>query len=255
MRISIITVCYNSEATIKDTFESVLKQTYKNYQYVVVDGKSTDNTLKIINDYQKKFKKNGIEFDYISEKDNGLYDAMNKGIKKAKGDIIGIINSDDIIHDSDAFKKIVQKFEEDKCDATYSDLYIMDYDLKKINRVFIAGKKSYKNGWYPPHPTLYVKKEVYEKYGTYDLRYRIAADYDFMVRIMKNNIKMSYIKEVLIYMRAGGTSTSSLKAYKKSFDEAVTILKNNGVKCAYLVNVRRTLVLVKQRIRGILNIK
>ena len=255
MKISIITVCYNSEKTIKDTFESLLKQTYNDYQYIIIDGKSTDNTIKLIEEYKLKFEAKGIEVKFVSEKDKGLFDAMNKGIKLATGDIVGIINSDDIIYDVDAFKKIIKRFEEDKCDATYSDLYIMDSSLQKVNRVFIAGRKSYKIGWYPPHPTLYVKKEIYDKFGMYNLKYKIAADYDFMIRIMKNNIKMSYIKEVLIYMRAGGTSTSSLKAYKKSFDEAVLILKQNNIKFPYLVNIRRTLVIIKQRIRGILKIK
>lgn len=255
MKISIITVCYNSESTIKETFESVLKQTYKNFEYIVVDGKSKDNTVSIIKDYKMKFKTRGIVLNYTSEKDDGLYDAVNKGISICTGNIIGIINSDDIIHDKNAFKKIVERFEKDKCDATYSDLYMMDYETMRMpNRIFIAGKKSYKIGWYPPHPTLYVKKDIYNKYGNYDTNYRIAADYDFMVRIMKNKIKMSYIKEPLIYMRAGGTSTNSLKSYKKSFDEAIDVLKKNGVKFAYLVNVRRTLVIIKQRLMGIFKI-
>ena len=255
MKISIITVCYNSEATIRDTFESVLKQTYNNFEYIIIDGKSKDKTINIINEYIPKFRLKKINVKFVSEKDKGLFDAMNKGIKFASGDIIGIINSDDIIFDKNAFQKIVNKFVSDKCDATYSNLYIMDYNMEKINRVFHAGKKSYKIGWYPPHPTLYVKKEIYQKYGMYDLNYKIAADYDFMVRIMKNNIKMSYINEVLIYMRAGGASTGSFKAYKKSFDEAVLILKHNKVKFPYLVNIRRTFVLIIQRLRGILNIK
>lgn len=256
MKISIITVCYNSETTIKETFESVLKQTYKNYQYIIIDGKSSDKTINIIEEYKPKFESKGIEFKITSEKDKGLFDAMNKGIQQATGDIIGIINSDDIIQDKDAFKKIVERFNKDKCDATYSDLYIMDYEtMSKPNRIFIAHKKSYKIGWYPPHPTLYVKSEIYKKYGNYDTQYKIAADYDFMVRIMKNNIKMSYIKEPLIYMRAGGTSTNSLKSYKKSFDEAINVLKKNHIKMPYLVNVRRTFVIFLQRIRGILKIK
>lgn len=255
MKISIITICFNSEKTIRETFESVLQQTYKNIEYVIVDGKSTDSTIDIIKEYLPKFKKKGISVNFKSEKDKGLYDAMNKGVSKATGDIIGIINSDDIIHDKNAFKKIVDRFEKENCDATYSDLYIMDYETMSIpNRIFIAGKKSYKLGWYPPHPSLYVKKEVYEKYGNYDTKYKIAADYDFMVRIMKNGIKLSYIKEPLIYMRAGGTSTSSLKSYKKSFDEAIDVLKKNNIKCVYFVNILRTFVIFKQRFMGLFKI-
>ncbi len=252
MKVSLITICFNSADTIKDTFDSVLRQTYKKIEYVIVDGKSNDTTNDIIKEYLPKFKKKGIEVNYKSEKDKGLYDAMNKGISKATGEIIGIINSDDIIHDKDAFKKIVKRFETEDCDATYSDLYMMDYDTMSIpNRIFIAGKKNYKLGWYPPHPTLYLKKEIYDKYGNYNTKYRIAADYDFMVRIMKNRIKMSYIKEPLIYMRAGGTSTSSLKSYKKSFDEAIDVLKKNNIRFPYFVNVLRTFVIFKQRLMGL----
>jgi len=256
MKISIITVCYNSEATIKETFESVLKQTYTNYEYIIIDGKSHDKTMDIILEYKEKFENIGIEFKVTSEPDKGLFDAMNKGVSCASGEIVGIINSDDLIHDPDAFKKIVDRFENEHVDATYSDLYIMDCEtMSKTNRIFISGHKSYKIGWYPPHPTLYVKREIYEKFGYYDTKYRIAADYDFMVRIMKNNIKMSYIKEPLVYMRAGGVSTNSLKSYKKSFDEAIDVLKKNNIKFPYLVNIRRTIIIFVQRLRGILNIK
>lgn len=251
MKISLVTICFNSEATIRDTFDSVLAQTYDNIEYVIKDGLSKDSTNKIIKEYLPKFKKKGIEVNYVSNSDKGLYDAMNIGVSMCTGDIIGIINSDDIIHDKDAFKKIAKRFKEDKCDATYSDLYIMDYETMSIpSRIFIAGKKSYKLGWYPPHPTLYVRREVYEKYGNYDTKYRIAADYDFMVRIMKQGIKLSYIKEPLIYMRAGGTSTSSLKSYKKSFDEAIDVLKKNKIKCVYPVNFLRTFVIFKQMFMG-----
>ena len=255
MKISLITVCFNSESTIEDTFNSVLNQTYNNIEYIIVDGKSSDSTNDIIKKYIPKFESKGISVNYKSEKDKGLYDAMNKGVSKATGDIIGIINSDDVIHDKDAFKKIAERFEKENCDATYSDIYIMDYETMSIpNRIFIAGKKSYKLGWYPPHPSLYVKKEIYEKLGNYDTKYKIAADYDFMLRLMKNHVKFSYIKEPLIYMRAGGTSTNSLKSYKKSFDEAIDVLKKNKIKCVYFVNILRTFVIFKQRFMGKLKI-
>ena len=253
MKISLITVCFNSEKTIRDTFDSVLNQTYKNIEYIIVDGKSTDSTMKIVDEYVPKFKNGGVELSISSEKDKGLSDAMNQGIKRATGDIIGIINSDDIIHDKNALKKIADTFKKEKCDATYSELYVMDYETMSIpNRIFIAGRKSYKLGWYPPHPTLYVKKELYENYGNYDTTFRIAADYDFMIRIIKGGSKLSYIKEPLVYMRAGGTSTSSLKSYKKSFDEAINVLKKNKIKFVYPVNILRTLVIFKQRFMGVL---
>lgn len=256
MKITIITVCFNSEKTIKDTLESVLSQNYTNFNYIIKDGLSTDNTSKIIQEYIPMFKKRGIEVKYISSLDNGLYDAMNQAIAISDGDIIGIINSDDIIQDNNAFFKIVDRFNSDKCDAVYSDLYMMDYEtMSNPIRVFIAGKKSYKTGWYPPHPTLYIKRNLYNKYGNYNTNYKIAADYDFMIRIMKNDIKMSYIEEPLIYMRAGGTSTNSLKSYIKSFNEGLRVLRVNNIKFPLIVNIFRTLNILKQRLMAIFKIK
>lgn len=256
MKISLITVCYNSETTIKDTFDSVLNQTYDEIEYLILDGLSQDSTVAIINEYLPIFKKRGITVKFTSEMDNGLFDAMNKGITKSTGDVVGIINSDDVIHDKNALKKIAYRFGQDKCDAVYSDLYFMDRETLSIpNRIFIAGKRSYKFGWYPPHLTLYVKKTVYEKYGMFNIKYRVSADYDFMLRLMENGVKMSYINEPLIYMRVGGVSTDSIKGYRKSFNESVRILKEHNIKFPYFVNFLRTLVILKQRIMGVLKIK
>ena len=183
----------------------------------------------------------------ISEKDNGLYDAMNKGIKKSNGDIIGIINSDDILSNKDSFKKIVDTFDKKKCDGVYSNLYIMDYDtMTKPLRTFRAGSGNYKYGWYPPHPTLYLKKEVYDQYGLYNQEFKIAADYDFMLRIMKENIKLQYIDDYLVYMRGGGVSTNGLNGYLKSFNESLTVLKKNKIRLPLLVNFIRTFNIFKQ---------
>ncbi len=248
MKISIITVCYNSEKTITDTLESVLKQTYKNYEYLIIDGKSKDNTLNIIKLYEPKFKG---KLRYISESDKGLYDAMNKGIKMAKGDIIGIINSDDILASNNTLKIIAATFEKEKCDATYSDLEIRDEQLKKVVRLFKAKKGNYKLGWYPPHPTLYVKKDVYEKHGLYNQKFIIAADYDFMLRIMKDsNLELSYINRTLVYMRSGGVSTNGLKGYYKSFKESCNVLKSNKIKFPVLVNIIRTIRILFQSIKA-----
>ncbi len=253
MKISVVTICFNSEKTISDTFDSILMQTHDDIEYIVVDGLSRDGTLEIIRQYEKKFEEKKIAFRWVSEKDKGLYDAMNKGIGMATGKVIGVLNSDDILAKPDALRQIAEAFERDHCDAVYSDLYVMDEATMKIpNRVFIAGKRSYKTGWYPPHPTLYLDRSVYEKYGNYKTKYKIAADYDFMVRIMKAGVKMTYIHDVLVYMRAGGVSTHSFKAYKKSFDEAVVVLKENGVKMPYCVNIIRTFVIFKQRLQGVI---
>ena len=247
MKISIITVCYNSEKTIKDTLESVLKQSYDNYEYLIVDGKSKDNTLNIVKSYEKKFKG---KIKIYSEKDNGLYDAMNKGIKNSNGDVIGIINSDDILADKDTLKKIANAFKNEKCEGTYSNLYIMDYEtMSKPIRTFKAGIGNYKFGWYPPHPTLYLKKEVYNKYGLYNQNYKIAADYDFMLRIMKANVNLKYINDYLVYMRGGGVSTNGLKGYWKSFKESLNVLKSNNIRFPFLVNIIRTFNIIIQKIK------
>lgn len=248
MKISIITVCYNSENTIRDTLESVLKQNYKNYEYLIIDGKSKDKTLNIIKEYELKFKG---KLKWISEKDKGLYDAMNKGIEMASGDIIGIINSDDILASSNAFQIIEKTFKEKKCDGTYSNLEMKDEKLEKRVRFFNSSKGNYKLGWYPPHPTLYLKKEVYEKIGFYNQEYRIAADYDLMIRVMKDKeIILSYIPEILVYMRTGGVSTRGLKGYLKSFKESYTVLKRNDIKFPLIVNIMRTVSIIMQAIKG-----
>ncbi len=244
MKISIITVCFNSGKTIKDTFNSVLEQTYTNFEYIVIDGKSSDNTLQIIEDYKNKFKNRGIEFKYISEKDKGIYDAMNKGIKMSSGDIIGIINSDDILANCNVFKHIVDSFNED-IDAIYGDVVYMDDKFKKLMRVFISGKARKHFAWHPTHPTLYVRKKIYDKYGVYNIKYRIAADLDFMLRITNMNIKYNYIKEYLVIMRTGGKSTNGLRGYTDNMKEAALVTKNNGYKMLYwpitLIRVFKTI--------------
>ncbi len=248
MKITIITVCYNSEKTIKDTLESVLKQTYKNYEYLIIDGKSHDHTLDIIKDYKPKFKG---KLKFISEKDKGLYDAMNKGIKMATGEIIGIINSDDVLASKNAFEIIVSYFKKTNCDGTYSNLEILDENLEKRVRIFIPKKGNYKLGWYPPHPTLYLKKTVYQKHGFYNQKYRIAADYDMMLKIMNDStLNLSYIPKTLVYMRSGGVSTSGLKGYYRSFKESYKVLKANDIKFPLLVNGIRTMNIMLQVLKS-----
>lgn len=248
MKITIITVCYNSGKTIKDTIESVLAQNYKNFEYIIIDGKSKDNTVDIIKSYEPKF--NG-KMKWISEKDKGIYDAMNKGVKLASGDIIGLINADDILATPNAFQIIVDTFKNENCDGTYSNLIVLDENMKKVIRVFNPKKGNYKLGWYPPHPTLYLKKDVYDKIGLYSLDYKIAADYDLMIRVMKDSdIKLSYIKEVLVYMRGGGVSTNGINGYYKSFNESLQVLKENKIKFPVIVNLIRTVVIFNQSLKA-----
>ena len=244
MKISLITVCYNSEATIKDTLESVLKQTYTNYEYIIVDGKSTDKTLKIIDLYKKKFK----DLKVISEKDKGLYDAMNKGVLKATGDIIGILNSDDILASDNVFEKIVNNIND--YDGIYSNLLMLDEKLEKPYRRLKSRPVTKKKGWHMPHPTLYVKKEVYKKIGVYNLYYKIAADYDFMLRMIDNNFKLKYLDDYFVYMRSGGKSTNGLKGYYRNFKESYKVLKHNNRRLPLLTNIYRTYeTMIKQKLK------
>lgn len=245
MKISLITVCYNSSLTMVDTMESVLGQTYHNYEYIIIDGKSTDNTLNIIKSYQQKFKG---KLKYISEKDKGLYDAMNKGIKLATGDIIGILNSDDILYDQNVFDLINKSFEKDT-DGVYSNLVLMNNDFTKVTRNFKSKKLTKKKGFHPPHPTLYIKKDIYNKYGNYNINYRIAADLDFMYRIINNNVNLKYINSCFVKMRIGGLSTNGLKGYYKNFKESYEVLKNNNRKFPLLTNIYRIYDnLIKQKL-------
>lgn len=245
VKISVITVCFNSEKTIDDTIKSVLSQTHKDYEHIIVDGCSKDGTLLIVENYKQVY---GNKLKVISENDNGLYDAMNKGLALATGDIIGILNSDDVFAHDKVLEKISSTFENEGCDGTYSDLEFKDFETMSIKkRVFRANRGSIYTGWHPPHPTLYLKKSVYEKIGNFDLKFRIAADFDFMIRLLKDKtIKLSYIKESLIFMRLGGVSTYGLKGYYKSLKEAHNSLKKNKIKFRVVASFCRIVRFVLQ---------
>lgn len=237
MKISIITTTFNSAKTVSDTIESLLKQDYTDFEHIIVDGLSSDNTLEIVSSYEDAY---AGRLRIISEKDNGLYDAMNKGIKNATGDIIGILNSDDILACPNALAIIAEKFKTQNCDAVYSDLMFMDAEtMSKPIRKWISKTGNYKFGWHPPHPTLYVKKEVYDNIGSFDLQFKIAADYDFMIRLMKSSKKLEYIPKTLVYMRAGGVSTNGLSGYINNLKEAHRVLKKNKIPCAIFVDIIR----------------
>ena len=209
MKVSIITITYNSEATLKDTIESVVNQSYDDIEYIIVDGKSTDNSLSIIESYKDKISK------VISEKDKGLYDALNKGIALATGELIGIIHSDDFYSNKFVIEKIVKSIEENNSDAIYADLYYVDkVDTNKIFRKWKSGSYKYGmflNGWMPPHPTFFAKRSCYEKFGSFNLNFSSAADYELMLRfIHKHKINISYLPEFIIKMRVGGKSNVTL---------------------------------------------
>lgn len=209
MKCSIITVSYNAVNTIEDTINSVISQSYQDIEYIIIDGNSADGTIDIIKKYEHKISK------WISEKDNGIYDAMNKGIQFASGDIIGILNADDIYADNTIVEKIIKEFYNSNADALYGDLkYVLQTDLNKTIRYWKSG--SYKEGkflmgWMPPHPTFFVKKEIYNRLGTYRLDMPTAADYELMLRFIHvNKIKLTYLPEIITIMREGGMSNKSL---------------------------------------------
>jgi len=210
LKISIITVTYNSAATLEQTILSVINQSYKNIEYIIVDGQSSDDTLKIIDKYKNNISK------IVSEKDKGLYDALNKGIDLATGDIIGILHSDDFYIGENIIEKYAVAFKKNNCDAIYADLYYVDKDnTNKITRKWKSGNyhhNSFLNGWMPPHPTFLVKKEIYNKYGKFNTDFKSAADYELMLRLIyKHKIKLCYLPEFTVKMRTGGKSNVTVK--------------------------------------------
>ena len=241
MKISIITVCVNAEKTIKDTIESVLKQSYKDFEYIIVDGKSSDDTLKIISKYDDK------RIRLISEKDKGLYDAMNKGIKLATGDIIGTINSDDILASEDVFQTVIDNFDENT-DVIYANIKYYNEDFSKVKRDFVSGTKE--NDYFcPAHPSMYVRKQIYEKIGTYNTSYKIAADFDFMVRCNLNNVRYKYIDKYFVYMRYGGKSNGFV-GYLENYKECFEVLRQNKVSFPLTKTTLRSIHTIKQIIKG-----
>ncbi len=228
IKISIITVVWNNEETIKDAINSVLSQTYKNIEYIIIDGESTDGTIEIVKSHGNKISK------FISEKDKGLYDAMNKGIDLASGDVIGILNSDDFYIDNNVIEKVVNKFKDKKVDSVFADLVFVKPDnLNKTVRYYDSSKcfpSKFKYALYPAHPTFFVKKEIYEKYGLFKLDYKIAADFDIMSRFLyTNKISFSYLNEAIIKMRIGGVSTSFSSIWINTFEQ-LRVCKENKIK-------------------------
>lgn len=239
--ISIITVSFNDKNHLAKVLNSIMSQTYKDYENIVVDGGSTDGTVELLKEYESRM--NG-KMRWISEKDDGIYYAINKGIKMARGDIIGMLY--DEYADENVLRKIANAFEDTECDAVHGDLVYMG-DSKQVVRYWHMGQGDIRDGWMAGHPTLYVKSEVYHKYGLYDTRYKGGADYDFEIRIFKDNkLKITYIPEILVNMFYGGTSTKGLSGYWRSFKEGVVSLKRNKVDHPILISIKKTFIVLKQ---------
>lgn len=229
MKVSIITITYNSAATLKETIESVVNQTYSNIEYIIVDGLSQDNTLSIVNNYKDKISK------VVSEKDKGLYDALNKGINLATGDLVGILHSDDFYTHPQVIEHVVKALQEDNADAVYADLYYVDRnDTSKIFRKWKSGHYKhgmFYKGWMPPHPTFFAKKSCYQKFGMFNLNFNSAADYELLLRLIhKHQIKLAYLPEFIIKMRVGGKSNQSFSNRLKANQEDRKAWKVNDLK-------------------------
>ncbi len=231
MKISIITATWNSGATLRDTMESVLAQSYADIEHIIVDGKSTDETLDIVRELEPRYKG---RLRWVSEKDKGLYDAMNKGLALATGDVVGILNSDDFYTANDVVEKVAETMADDMLDAVYGDVHYVDgSDLNKCVRYYSS--KSFRRKWMrlgfmPAHPSFYCRKEVYEKYGGFDLSYRVAADFENLLRlIFVNRIRTRYIEKDFVTMRTGGASSSGLSSHKKIMRDHLLALRKNRV--------------------------
>jgi len=228
MKISIITATYNSAATVRDTLNAVKEQDYADVEHIIIDGMSTDDTLTIVSGFPHVAK-------VVSEKDKGIYDAMNKGIGLATGEIIGILNSDDLYIDHTVLSAIAQVFADPAVMTVYADLQYIDAgDVNRIRRTWVAGpfkKKNFYYGWMPPHPTFFVRKEVYRQTGLFCSDLRSAADYELMLRILlKYGFSVRYLPRVIVKMRMGGMSNASLNNRLRANKEDRLAWKLNGLK-------------------------
>jgi len=245
MKVSIITATFNSATTIADTLKSIASQDHGDIEHLVVDGCSTDDTLAVVAAFP------GLRR-VISEPDAGIYDAMNKGIGLAGGEIIGILNSDDVYEDEQVIRDVVQAFEADETlDMLYGDLvYVKTDDLNRIVRRWTSApytRRFFERGHVPPHPTLFVRRRVYEQAGRFDLQYRLAADYEFMLRAFKkHHFKILHLPRLMVRMRLGGATNVSFSNIAKGNREIIQAWKNNGFKVPLLLMPLRVLKRIRQ---------
>ena len=245
MKVSIITVTLNSEKYLADCINSVARQNYKNIEHIIVDGKSTDGTLKIIRQHA-----NHITY-WVSETDRGMYDAINKGLKMATGDIVGILNSDDMFASADAVRSIVDCFETTNTDSVYGNLVYVDAtNTQKVMRYWKG--TSYKRyrfryGWMPAHPTFYMRRELIERYGLYENHYFTAADYEFMARyLFLHKVSSQYIDSMLVKMRSGGISNVTFKSRFRANRRDFLAMKRNHIPFSFLVSILKPLIKIPQ---------
>lgn len=228
MKVSIITVVYNGEAFIESAIQSVLAQDYPHIEYIIIDGASKDGTMAIVERYRDRIAV------VVSEKDKGIYDAMNKGVARATGDIIGILNADDFYASNDIISTVVRTFEERKVDSVFGDLiYVNPDNLEKVVRYYCPKNfkiKDFEKGDMPPHPTFYVKRELYTRFGHFRTDFKICADFEIMVRMLyKGQSTYAYIPKVMVKMRTGGVSTDGIKSKVTLNKEIKRACDENGI--------------------------
>lgn len=245
MKVSIITVTLNSEKYLSDCINSVKRQNYKNIEHIIIDGKSTDGTIEII-------EKNSRHISYwVSETDRGMYDAINKGIQLATGDIIGILNSDDMFASADSVKSIVDCFETTQTDSVYGNLiYVDPKNTSKVIRYWkgVSFKRSrFKYGWMPAHPTFYIRREMIGKYGLYENHYYTAADYEFMSRyLFLHKVTSTYLDTMLVKMRCGGVSNGNIKRRIRANRRDYLAMKKNKIPFSFFVSILKPLIKLPQ---------
>lgn len=242
MKISVITATYNSAKTVRDTLKSVLWQNYTDYEYIIIDGGSKDGTVDIIREYEPLFCG---RMRWISEPDKGIYDAMNKGFGMAKGDVIGLLNSDDFFTSNSILSSVFQAFDDDgSLDAVYGDVhFVRDGDLKKCVRYYsskLFHRRWMRFGFMPAHPSFYCRRRIYEKYGAFDLNYKVAADFECLLRlIFIHRIKTKYLPLDFVTMRTGGASTSGMESHRQIMHDHQLAFKKNGVYSNVLFELLR----------------
>jgi len=249
MKISIITASFNCAQTIEDCIQGIVDQTYPDIEHIIIDGGSRDRTLEVINKNRDKIAK------IVSEPDKGIYDAMNKGIGLATGDIIGIINSDDVVADTSVIETVVKCLSERNADTCYGDLVYVDREnTDKVIRYWKAEdfhRERFRNGWMPPHPAFFVKKEIYDQYGLFNLNFPVAADYELMLRFLyKYNVSTTYIPKVLVKMRTGGKSRPGVINTAKNMLENYRAWKVNGLETNLLTFIMKPLSKATQYIKA-----
>jgi glycosyltransferase len=240
MKVSIITVTLNSARYLEDCIQSVMMQDHPDIEHIIVDGKSTDGTLDIIKKYESHIAK------WVSEKDHGMYDAINTGMRMATGDIIGTLNSDDMLASPDAVSVIVKTFDVQKVDAVYGDLvYVSPEDTNRIIRVWKGlpfRRKRFCHGWMPAHPTFYFRKRLLDEFGYYETHYFTAADYEFMARyLFYHRVSASYIPKLIVKMRQGGMSNGNLLRRLRANRRDYLAMKRNRIPFAFFVSLVKPL--------------